>query len=316
MTDSGFPKNPFAFPVSWKPFSLTDILAKPYTPPPWIIEDLLPKGSGLLVSGLPHAGKSINLLAAALGSVIQHKVWGKFDASNVNRVLYIETEDPAWMIEDRVRGLAIGFGMNPGQGVEKYGFGLACTGPFDLVRSHGQLEALIGEWKADWCVLSTLQGLLSGRDWKEQKDMGEVNACLVRMMRLCPLVVITHSPRGGERRAAGSITQDANYVTLMHFDKERRSGGHLVHVESDSKLGVELNFDLAMQLDMVTDSGKPRTQVRNITYQTIELTLREKIMAAIAQNPNSDPATIALLCGCSERYVRDILKGDKKAKVQ
>ena len=254
------------FPAAWRPAPLKEILNRQYEPPPWILEDLLPSEAGLLCSGLPHAGKSLNWLAAGIESVVKHTVWGKFKAPKVRRMLYIETEDPRWLVEDRVRGLTQGFGLST-HDLDDIGFGLACTGPFNLFQCQVQLTKLVESFEPDWVVLSTLQGLLQGRDWKEQKDMGDVNAILVKLQRLVPLVVLTHSPREGQRRAAGSVTQDANYLTLMHFEKFTRNQKTYVSVEGDSKMGAELQFELRMDMAEVTDADRTRTQVRRISYE-------------------------------------------------
>ena len=41
-----------------------------------------------------------------------HTVWGHFKAPNVTSTLFVETEDPAWLVEARVRGLAKGLGLS------------------------------------------------------------------------------------------------------------------------------------------------------------------------------------------------------------
>src|SRR5882672_3375212 len=162
------PKIVAPYPEGWQFETLDVTMASGYQPPPWILKDLLPDQSGLLCSGMPHAGKSLNWLAAAMGSVLEHKVWGHFDASKVKRAAYIETEDPKWMLADRIQGLATGFGLDPREDLSKLGFASACLGPFNLIKMGQQLENFIGEFEPDWVVLSTLQGLLGGRNFKEQ----------------------------------------------------------------------------------------------------------------------------------------------------
>src|SRR5713226_850320 len=79
--------------------------------PPWIIEDLLLAESATLVSAQPHAMKSLSLLSGCLEAVTKKKFWGHFAAPNVDSVLFLETEDPAWMVESRIRGLGKGLGL-------------------------------------------------------------------------------------------------------------------------------------------------------------------------------------------------------------
>jgi RecA-family ATPase len=294
---------PSLYPTTWRPSTLKEILNRQYEPPPWIIKDLLPKDAGTLASGLPHSTKSLSWLGASIESVVNQTVWGHFDASKVRRSLFIETEDPRWLVEDRIRGFATGLGLDPSD-LSDLGFGLACTGPFHLITSQIQVQKLIEEWEPDWVVLSTLQGLIQGADWAEQKDMGPVNAAIVRLQRICPLVVVTHSPRGGQRRAAGTVTQDANYLTLMHFEKYKREDGTYISVLGDSKMGSELDFNL--KLEVVESDG--RSQVRSLQYVPISMSKRDRVLQLIVQHPGADPSALALLAGCTKRYVQEIMK--------
>ena len=104
----------------------------------------------------------------------KQQVWGHFAAS-VQRSLFIETEDPPWIVEARIRGLARGLGIE-----ELPGFYYACVGPFDLVEAREELTKLLRTYAPDFAVLSTLQSLLGGRDWLRQDSMSDVNALVVQ----------------------------------------------------------------------------------------------------------------------------------------
>jgi hypothetical protein len=310
MSNAQTPKK-LIYPEHWRPSSLRDVLSRTPGSPPWVIDELLPAQSGILCSGLPHSGKSLNWLAAGLESVVTHRVWGRFGASKVNRFLFIETEDPKWLVEGRIHGLARGLGLKPEDDLERYGFFFSCTGPFELEKREKELSALIDDVRPDWVVLSTLQGLLGGRDWKEQKDMGPVNAIMVRLMRKAPLVVITHSPRNEKaRRAAGSITQDANYLVTMNFQKKvNKTGNTTTSVIGDSKMGTELTFNLTLETESVTgEDGKTRNEVRRVTHGAHTLTCKEQIVAYRKESPKASVPEIAEEVGCSQRHVRNVLK--------
>ena len=100
------------------------------TEPPWRIKGLVVDGSATKVSAHPHGMKSLSWLIAALESVTTHKVWGKFDASRIEHVLYIESEDPEWMVAARIRGIAKGLGLDPARerAREYSGHGDPCSG--------------------------------------------------------------------------------------------------------------------------------------------------------------------------------------------
>jgi hypothetical protein len=204
--------------VEWNVFTYLDAQQSQIRQPPWKINGLVVEGAATQVSAHPHGMKSLSWLNAALESVTLHTVWRRFDASNVQRVLFIESEDPQWLVEERIRGLARGLGLDPD--TDQPGFHYICPGPFDLVREEESLRELFAKYQPDYVVLSTLQNLLAGRDWISQKDMQPINALIVRLSRICPLVVLTHSPWDSEkRRAAGTITQFANFAVTMHYQK-------------------------------------------------------------------------------------------------
>jgi hypothetical protein len=234
--------------------TLKDALESKSSAPPWVIQDLLLKDSATLISAHPHSMKSLSLLCACMEAVASKQVWGHFAAPAVERALFIETEDPEWMVESRIRGLAKGLRI----GDELPGFFFSCVGAFDLVESKPQITALLEKFRPDFAVLSTLQGLLAGRDWLRQDAMAAVNALFVDLSRHhCPLIVVTHSPwNKKDRRAAGTITQAANFIVNAHFQKtENKKHESFVHVSVDSKAGAaETDFHLKLN----TEGGSRR----------------------------------------------------------
>lgn len=233
---------------------------------------------------------------------------GKIPLSASEPGLFIETEDPRWLVEMRIHGFATGLGLRQGDDLEKYGFYFACTGPFELKQCEGELLALINEVNPDWVVLSTLQGLLGGADWSQQKDMGPINAIMVKLQRRVPLVAITHSPRDTKaRRSAGTITQDANYLTVMHFQKDPKNG--VVSVIGDSKMGVELSFDLRLITEkVINQEGKASDEVRRVVHESHKVTKKELILDYRAENPNASTEEIADATDSSVQHVRKVLK--------
>jgi hypothetical protein len=173
---------------------------------------------------------------------------------------------------------------------------------------ESQLLALIDDVTPDWVILSTLQGLLGGADWLLQRDMGPINAIMVRLQRRVPLVAITHSPRDTKaRRAAGTITQDANYLTVLHFQKNATTG--VVSAFGDSKMGVELNFDLRLITESVRGGeGKITEEVRKIVYESHRVTKKDLILAYRTENPKASTEDIADATGSTPQHVRKVLK--------
>ena len=204
----------------WEIRGLTDAFRNAEAPP-WVVKDLVMSGTLTLVSAHPHGMKSLSWLAACMEGVKTGKVFGRFEAPNLKNVLFIETEDPEWLVKKRIQGLAKGLKLP--EDAKLPGFHYTCPGPFELIKQQKQLEGLIVQYKLDLIVLSTLQNLLGGRNWKEQGEMADVMAMLVKVARKCPIVLLTHSPQDrSQKRAIGTITLGANCATHIHSEFPRQ----------------------------------------------------------------------------------------------
>jgi len=309
---------PEAKPDRWVARGFQDAMKGSREKPPWVIEDLLLAESATLVSAQPHAMKSLSLLGACLEATAKGKVWGHFDAPNIDSVLFLETEDPEWMVEARIRGLAKGLGIGEKDGVP--GFHYACVGPFDFLGDENRIGELVQKHAPKFIVLSTLQNLLRGRDYNRQNDMQPIMAKMIELSRLAPLFLVTHSPWDKrQKRAAGSVTQTANFVTAMHYEKRisKKSAETFVHVSVDSKAGA-LETDFSLKLETNGDPRDPGS-VRKVAWSGKGWPKgmgRDAILAELEQDPNASPKEIAERTGMSERYVQRIIKeqAEQKAK--
>jgi hypothetical protein len=301
--------------IDWKVRTYLEAQQNPTTEAPWRIKGLVVDGSATQISAHPHGMKSLSWLNAALESVTLHTVWRQFDAIRVESVLYIESEDPEWLVAARIRGIAKGLGLAPDKEVP--GFHFACPGPFDLVKEEDGIRGLIAKFQPSFVVLSTLQSVLAGRDWLIQKDMQDVNALIVRLSRICPLVVLTHSPwNKRQRRAAGTITQFANFAITMHYDKvKQREGGTAIHVVLDSKVGASID-DFYLTLLTEGDEDDP-SSVRGLIYGGAGRPKgagKQAVLDALADDPEASADDIAQLVGVSSRYVREIREERRKSR--
>lgn len=296
----------------WEVLGLQDAL-KNAEAPPWVIKDLVMSGTLTLVSAHPHGMKSLSWLAALMECVHTGKVFRHFEAPNLKNVLFIETEDPEWLVKKRIQGLAQGLKLP--EGATLPGFHYTCPGPFELIKQEAQLERLIEEYKLDLIVLSTLQNLLGGRSWKEQGDMADVMAMLVRLARKCSIVLLTHSPQDrSQKRAIGTITLGANCATHIHSEKSEKGGSTYVHLKVDSKAGAtDTDFSLLLHTDR--KDKDPVGSVRGLVYAgkgNRGKTKEQQVMDAIAENPDASVIELAEIADCDESYVRRIQRKQEK----
>jgi hypothetical protein len=268
--------------------------------------------SATLVSAHPHSMKSLVWLDAALEAAARQTVWGHFAAPSVRKTLFIESEDSRWVVEDRIRGLAKGLGLNSVKDVP--GFHYLRSGPFDLVNMESQLGTILSRYQPDFVVMSTLQNLLAGRNVNEQSEMQGVNAAIMQLsLKCCPIVLITHSPWDrNAKRAMGTITQAANFLTAMHIQKIAHNGTTFAHCVLDSKMGVDVP-DFTLRLETAGE-GDGR-QVRRIVYGGSGRPkgfAKEAILEARDENPSATVKEIAAIAGVSERHVQKTLKAERR----
>jgi AAA domain len=285
--------------------------------PPWIIKDLVMSGTLTLVSAHPHGMKSLSWLIAAMQGVHRKRVFDHFEAPNLKNVLFIETEDPAWLLDKRIQGIAKGLKLPDGATLP--GFHYTCPGPFELIKQEKQLEGLVEKYNLDLIVLSTLQNLLGGKNWKEQGEMAEVMAMLVRLARKCPIVLLTHSPQDRtQKRAIGTITLGANCATHIHYEKTVKADGTYIHLKVNSKAGAE-ETDFSLLLHADRKDPDPVGSVRGMVYAgkgNRGKTKEQPVIEAMAENPNATVAELAEIVGCDESHVRTVKRKLAKEKGQ
>lgn len=269
---------------------------------PWVVENLLLSNTATLVSAQPHAMKSLSWLAACMEAVHRGTIWGHFKCVGVDSTLFIETEDSRQLVEARIRGLARGLGLKEGD--ELHGFNYARVGPFPLLDNQDRLRKLYATHKPKFVVLSTLQNLLNGVDWNRQEQMQPVLGTIIELSEICPTVLITHSPWDKrQKRAAGTVTQAANFATALHYQKDKDS----VKVSVDCKAGGETTeFWLNLQTEGPRNSPE---SVRGLTYSNHpSKTKSQAILDYVKQHPDAKNTDIAESVGCQVRHVQKVLK--------
>jgi hypothetical protein len=307
--------SPSIVPDSWQVFDLQQALTLPFPEPRWLVEGLVSEGAVTLVSGLPHVGKTLDWLAAGIEAVTRHKVWDHFDASNVHRWLYVETEDPCSRVVQRIRDLSKGLGITPESKIPE-GFYWARTGPFQLVETETKLRETLARVRPDVMVLSTLQGLLGKRDLKSQSDMSEVNSMLVRLAsEFCPIVVITHSPLNEKvKRAYGTVMQSANAGVTIHFERLGEGDHAVIHATVDEKYERgRWDFTLRLQTEDVIKGDKISKRPRRVTASDglPKAFAAISVLAKIKTDEIPSVRTVAAQTGVPRSTVARILKGQK-----
>jgi hypothetical protein len=281
--------------------TLNDALKTKIEKPPHVIEDLVYDEGTTGVSAHPHVGKSASWLCATLEAAAGRNVWGHFQVDHAMRTGFIETEDPPWLVYQRIQHFAEGLKFTASElKLLKENFRFMCPGPFNLIQFEDQLAGFLQKHKPRFAVLSTLQGLLEGRHFSDPKDMGPVNSLVVRLSRqLCPIVLITHSPWDKTiHRTAGTVVQEANYTISIHCERSDKTGRMLVW--TNSKFDVLHKFSLEFEVE--------NKKLLRIVYHKV--TKAEEILACKMKGYSVDEIVAA--CGVTDRYVREIVAANEK----
>src|SRR5262249_21666052 len=147
----------------------------------------------------------------------------------------------------------------------------------------------------------TLQNILEGRDWTQQREMADVMARLVETARRCAMVLLTHSPHDQrQKRAAGTITLGANCATHIHYEKvlDRNARKSYVNLAVDSKSGAE---DTEFALELLRDPADPDevSSVRGFQFagkgRKGKGNAKARIIAAFEENPDASTGEISAI---------------------
>jgi len=292
----------------WEPRDWKTILTNPTPPTLYVIEGLLGQQSGAFIAGKPHAMKSLSTLYGSLEVLTKGTFWG-LKAHGVERVVFLETEDPRIVVEQRIRELSKGLDVDPENVPD--GFVLLTPGRIDLGNAQTQatLYRKLREHKPDIAVFSTLQGMLGEQDWNQQSDMSPIHAFVMLICReICPVILITHAPQDKkQRRPIGSISQSANYLVVGHVSKWiTPKGEQQISLELDSKLGGQKEFTLRL----VTDGQ----EIRGFEQGKSEHGRKEDILELHELEPELKPQEIADRLAVSVQYVRRVLAESKLRK--
>jgi DNA-binding CsgD family transcriptional regulator len=313
---SSIPVNPQpnAQPTRWRKCDWKEILTAPPEQNLYLINGVVMRRSGTLLSGLPHSMKSLSALAGCLEILVRGTFWGQQIHEPITSVAFIETEDPECLVHERIRELSKGLGITADNAPS--GLHIFCPGRFALTDEAGQAELIQAlntcENPPQLIVLSTLQGMLTGgASWTKQEDMGPIMGFVSALCRqVCPVILLTHSPQDtSKQRAIGTVAQAANFAVLGHITKRiiRKADGSeetVGNAKFDSKIGGE--FKLTMKL--VTEGN----EIRGFEYGTqASNQKRQDILDLHADEPDLTPEEIAERLACSARYVRKVLQAAK-----
>jgi hypothetical protein len=284
-------------------YGLADAFVDPQ-PIQWIVEDVFPEDSIVMLFGKPSSKKSFSSLSMAL-CVAAGMEWAGHRVRQ-SKVLYMDFELFARRFNFRLRGFVKGYQLG-----KEIPFGYTTTLRFDLRKKESveQLDEILGRHGPEVIFMDSLIDVMPGADENSTKDMGQVCENLLQIMakRRCSFVVVHHSTKDGkEYRGHSSIEAavramfrvEANRLTDIHFeckkltDQPPEDFDAILHAQGDED--GETVFWLS-------GGGQPQSRGRQLSG------VLKRIYDCVKAQPDSK-ATINEICG--------ILKGSNKDAVK
>ena len=179
----------------------------------WLVEDLIPQGWAVVISGLPHAGKSLITLDLARAILTGEKFLG--NEVKKGKVMLLCLDDDRTLIAQRMRE----FGFDQSEDLHIY------AGRWDEILVMNQLSAALNEIKPSLIVVDTLIKTIPKMAGAEN-DSATMDESIEKFLRLtttlpepATVVFITHSKKSGESGARGSSATPGAAPLAIHAEK-------------------------------------------------------------------------------------------------
>lgn len=264
--------------VAWQWLTFDEALAQP--PIDWIVGDLIPRGSSMLLVGEPRAGKSFAALDLALALCSSSSSWLGSNVLSHGRVAYLALEGHAG-IAGRLRAYRARHPMRVVKGFEAVSWRGAPPltegwEPFagELRRLHREAGGEVGVDGLDLVVIDTLA--LAGLP--DENDSATVGAVLRRVNALaaelrCTFLLLHHPrkaqgdmrARGGcptihDVRGSGALVGNVDCVMALDYRDGREERALVVLKSKDSMAPPPAWFRLeAVQTGKVDMHGRAET---------------------------------------------------------
>ena len=201
-------------------------LANVGTPPPMLVQSLLPERSLILLSGKPKHGKSFLALDIADAVSQGRDVLGEYPVNRPGRVIYLSMEDSKYTLANRL----LLRGIKPG---DKRPL-TVCSQRFTLGTSEGceTLRRLIKPLSPVLLIVDTAAQSLGVRDWSNRSEIVDRMGALMELAReVCTVLLVAHNRKAqgeyGDEIAGSNGFTAAVDGWLSAQTKQEMPGGNM-----------------------------------------------------------------------------------------
>lgn len=236
-------------PVNWEDYS--HFMGKPYIAPGWMIENIWGNNSHGIIAGEPKTYKSTICIEMAIAVASGLPMWDMYKTMRTGPVMYLQDENPPWMVQDRFQRMCHSKGLLDGKVytihgnknnlhiqmpralpirfLNNYGFDLTLTEHREMLMEE------IERFRPVMIIFDPLYLMLGDTDENSAKELRDTLKWLLKLKidYNCSIVVLHHWNKGGgqktERggqRMLGSTTfhawvDSAIYTSVNDVDENR-----------------------------------------------------------------------------------------------
>lgn len=298
--------------IVFHPESLTDLLDAEISPVQWLVQDLIPMASCVLLAAEPKLGKTWVALDLALALAYGLPLYGRFSVPRPMRTLLVLNEDGRGNVAQRFRSLMRGRGIVPTpQNTDRVR--IVSRRAFSLEHSQYlvELERYVVQERMDLVVLDPFTEMFTG-DERHERDVKDALQPLKRLRdNTGASVFLTHHQRKpGENansgRRAMAIRGSSYFVGWYDVGLGFASGSPnepvKVHAEArEVELPVS-EFSLIRMSD--PERGVWFEYSDELTPTQGEKEAEERVLSFIAANPGANTRGIEKDCGGKEAMNR------------
>lgn len=238
-------------------YSLMEFLATEFPEPAQLVQGLIGRGGTAIFLAMPHHLKSWFTLALGLGATVPGILMGRLEVKNPVRTLLIQVEDPAGVVQWRMRELLKSEGfkdVNP----ENFRVIPRCNLQLPDANWYEALLREVEQFKADHVIFDVMRRIFRG-DINSQKDTSPLLEQLDRLREQtgCAETLVHHENRKEADlmyASAGSYTIPSWAWTVAQFKRKVQQGpvSH-VEIEVDCKM-MQSAEPMRMILDLTSET--------------------------------------------------------------
>jgi len=182
------------------------------------LEPLVRMESIVMITGSSGVGKTMFTLALCK-SLVSGESFGNWKVSNRTKVLYVDGELPAYLLQERVKG------FNIGEGFYVFSSSINRDKNFSLGNEvfRERIKCALLEQGIGLCVFDNLSSLTPGLDENSKRDWDLINQYLLDLRRNGITSIIIHHTTKNKKEQRGTSGRTDNIDVWCNIERDERT---------------------------------------------------------------------------------------------